>query len=821
MSLICAVCGIESNTEEMPCIECGSKKFLKRDLTGDYLPAGHILLKKYRIINFIKAGGVGAVYKACDLNEKKLFAVKELLNTSQEEETNNVLLRFKREAKILSELSHPSLPGIIDYFVIQNRYYLIIDYIEGKDLEEILAEEGELTELQVVDWAVQICDVLDYLHHKIPPIIYRDIKPSNIMLRNDGKIMLIDFGIARTITPEEKEYTMTSIGTIGYVSPEQYKGKPEPRSDIYSLGVTIYKLLTGTVPLPFSLKPIKKLRPNISDNLEAIIMKAVMMKASKRFSDTQEMKNALLGNIIIAESPVKEEKTQADILLEELASPDANLRYIVIKSLEKYIKNSKVSDVLINLLEKEQDLIVRIEIITILSKLEDRKLIATFNKTLGEEHPEIRLTSIEALERFRDSSSPEPLIKALSYKETQINLKAAKLLIDFKEKKALPELFKLLQRQTEPEIVEELEKGIDRIDPLYLIEWKKQKSKKNKSKTLTGLFIILLLVLTGYILYNNFLKTQELKILVDEGKKDFSLYNYDLALEKFNRAFKLSPDSPEVNYLIGKTLIYTEPSRAKGYLDKAINLKKDYFEPLTGIGILYLRNNDLQNAVDCFQKALILKENDPETCLYLATAYYREGKKDEAEELFKKITSLPADDKIIRFTDSWLKKISSEKISSEIKTEIENRLLNGENSINNSDYNAASIEFDFVIDKNPDDARGYLGMARIYLLKGQNITAMQFFSDTIKRDPLCVEAYYNIACLYLEENDYEKALKYLREGDYFSPGEPDIHYLMGIVHNKLNNKENALKELNIYLNLAPQGKYVKEVKKIIENYKED
>jgi len=131
MNLICAVCGIEKPEKEETCSECGSKKFLRREPAEDYLSQGHVLSSKYKIIDFIKSGGMGAVYKARDLNEKKLYAVKEVVNPRPQEETSDAVSRFKREAEILSKLTHPSLPHIEDYFFIRNRYYLVMDYIEG------------------------------------------------------------------------------------------------------------------------------------------------------------------------------------------------------------------------------------------------------------------------------------------------------------------------------------------------------------------------------------------------------------------------------------------------------------------------------------------------------------------------------------------------------------------------------------------------------------------------------------------------------------------------------------------------------------------
>jgi outer membrane protein assembly factor BamB len=247
---------------------------------------------------------MGAVYCARDLhfpNVEKRVAVKEMINIVRDPAIRETILRnFEREANILATLNHPSIPRIYDYFSKEDRCYLVIEFIDGKDLEAILVESDDfLTEEQVVNWAIELCDVLSYLHNYKPePIIFRDIKPSNIMINTRGHALLVDFGIARSFKIGQKG---TMIGTEGYSPPEQYKGEATQRADIYSLGATLHHLLTKQDPRlepPFSFdeRKIRSINPNISIDLEAVINTALKYDPNERYASVELMKEALIGS---------------------------------------------------------------------------------------------------------------------------------------------------------------------------------------------------------------------------------------------------------------------------------------------------------------------------------------------------------------------------------------------------------------------------------------------------------------------------------------------------------------------------------------------
>jgi formylglycine-generating enzyme required for sulfatase activity len=268
------------------------------------LKSGAVLHNRYRIVKLITQGGFGTLYKAWDTVLGRPCALKENLDSSPVAQR-----QFLREAKILANLVHPNLPRVTDYFSIPGQgQYLIMDYIEGQDLQEILEVQGiklpaggRLTEAQALPWINQICDALSYLHSQNPPIIHRDIKPANIKITPEGRATLIDFGIAKVYVPKLKTTIGAQAVTPGFSPYEQYgKGATDARTDIYAFGATIYTLLTGIEP-PESVQrvvndplvPPRQLNPSLSHRTSAAILKAMQMDPANRFQNADELKSAL------------------------------------------------------------------------------------------------------------------------------------------------------------------------------------------------------------------------------------------------------------------------------------------------------------------------------------------------------------------------------------------------------------------------------------------------------------------------------------------------------------------------------------------------
>lgn len=265
------------------------------------LHPGTVIGGRYQVIRLLGQGGMSNIYICQDTHLRgKTWAIKEFTARYDDPQEQQTALRyFEREARILSTLSHPNLPTVNDYFQYQGLYYFVMEYVQGEDLGKILErQKGPQEERTVAEWAVQVATVLYYLHCQKPdPIVFRDIKPSNIII-NHGQVKLIDFGIARQLTPDKKGDTMR-IGSPGYAPPEQYNGQSDPRSDIYALGATMHQALTGIDPTlsttPFVFKPVREANPKISETMANIVSKAIKVVPEERYQSMVEMKRELRG----------------------------------------------------------------------------------------------------------------------------------------------------------------------------------------------------------------------------------------------------------------------------------------------------------------------------------------------------------------------------------------------------------------------------------------------------------------------------------------------------------------------------------------------
>jgi serine/threonine protein kinase len=262
------------------------------------LSVGQVLNNRYRIDLLLGQGGMGAVYRAWDWNLNMQVAIKENLDASP-----RAYNQFSREAQILSRLHHPNLPRVTDYFFIPGQgQYLVMDFAEGEDLQTMMARVGVLPESQVLSWILQVCDGLSYLHNQPSPIIHRDIKPANIKVQPSGRVMLVDFGIAKFYDPRLVTLRGARAITPGYSPPEQYgTGTTDARSDVYALGATMYHLLTGHTP-PESVRRMvdsmsmfapHDLNPSISPAVEQAVLKAIAISTNDRFQTVDDLHAAL------------------------------------------------------------------------------------------------------------------------------------------------------------------------------------------------------------------------------------------------------------------------------------------------------------------------------------------------------------------------------------------------------------------------------------------------------------------------------------------------------------------------------------------------
>lgn len=298
MSAICANCGASNRDGAAFCGACG-QPLAPATATGS-LAAFTLLNGRYEIVETVGGGGMGAVYKAFDFQQDRLVAVKEMsdqaLGAGHREQAAE---QFRREALLLQALSHPNLVKVTDTFSEGRRHYLVMDFVDGQALPALIAPQQEGWQEQVRAWALQLCDVLAYLHGRQPPVIFRDLKPDNILLPNgEERLKLIDFGIARFFDPA-KERDTVAIGTPGYMAPEAFYGQTDARSDLYSLGVTLHTLLTGFDPAqaPWQLPSVAELAPHVAEDLAQIVAHAIELDPEQRFQTAQEFKRALGGEL--------------------------------------------------------------------------------------------------------------------------------------------------------------------------------------------------------------------------------------------------------------------------------------------------------------------------------------------------------------------------------------------------------------------------------------------------------------------------------------------------------------------------------------------
>ena len=305
--LYCDSCGAANRVQARFCIACGTSlqgvnplpsSPTHSTLTGR-LNQHTLLRQRYHVLNLLGQGGMGAVYKAADLLfNGDLRAVKEMSQSGLSAyELQNATEAFQHEAHLLAQLHHESLPHIYDHFNEDGRWYLVMDYLAGETLEAHLRDlPGDACQPQeALNIGIQLCDVLSYLHTHQPPVIFRDLKPANIMLTPDGNVHLIDFGIARLFKPGQATDTM-ALGSPGYAAPEQYgRAQTSASSDIYSLGATLHEMLTGYDPgsSPFQFPPLNLTSLPGGDELNTLVLQMVEIRQDKRPASVLEVKQRL------------------------------------------------------------------------------------------------------------------------------------------------------------------------------------------------------------------------------------------------------------------------------------------------------------------------------------------------------------------------------------------------------------------------------------------------------------------------------------------------------------------------------------------------
>lgn len=267
--------------------------------TIPYLPVGHVLNARYKVAKVLGKGGTGAVYGVTDQRTPQVWALKELWSDNPTFNVEQIRHQLQAEVRVLSGLRHSNLPRIVDSFEESGRHYIVMDYVEGQSLSRVLTNHKKLPAKHALEVGLKLANVLSYLHAQEPPIIFRDLKPANIMVKEDGDVKLVDFGIARYFAKDSSQDTQ-ALGTPGYAAPEQYGGgQSDQTSDIYALGANLHQMLTGINPglSPFRFEPVRTHCPEISPEFEKAIAKCVELDQVRRPQSVLEIREEILQEI--------------------------------------------------------------------------------------------------------------------------------------------------------------------------------------------------------------------------------------------------------------------------------------------------------------------------------------------------------------------------------------------------------------------------------------------------------------------------------------------------------------------------------------------
>ncbi len=650
MSVYCENCSYKNNSGERFCFKCG-KDLIVTAKNGD-LVTGVLLDKRYEIKNIIKKGGMGTIYLAIDRRfQDSPCVVKEMLskdNVTEENKRQYMIEQFKKEAKILHDLRHSNLPVVKDYFIQSGRYYLVMDYIEGEDLKTILLAYGDkgIKEEFVIDWTRQILEVFNYLHNQRPSIIYRDLKPENLMLRkSDQRIILIDFGIARTLNPDI-DTTVTVIGTPPYSPPEVFRGKTEVRSDIYSLGATMHALLTGKIPDgPFSFDPLDNIKPDISKELTHIVEKALSMHIDNRYSTAQEMLDAIdrlslkkasrsfletIKEIYIKKSTGKKRSgSVSDIFTDGEKVSDRTIRKSKpVKGEKKPVKKiGKYFDIIRPLI-----IIIILSISAYLLVFQDSKTDKLYKKAVklsGEGKYE------EAISFYDKALEIEPGWKnALNGKRDAMNAIGDLLTVQKKYEDAISFYDKTLE-----------------IEPGYE---KALNGKKEIMKARGDLFMSQKKYTEAIYFYNKALKLDGNDINLWNLKGDilFKEKKYEEAIKCYDKIIGFIPDSSKAWYSKGKVLgTAGKIEEAIKCFNKSLELDIDNKEAWNGLGTVLFTQKKYRESIDCYNRALNIDPSFVKALDNKGLSLYNQGKYSESIENFDKALGIDP-----LFVKSWINK---------------------------------------------------------------------------------------------------------------------------------------------------------------------
>jgi len=760
--MYCLECYSENPDGSLFCEQCGCPFGIKEKKEEK-----NLLKDRYKIISSLSSGGIGGISLGYDVRLNRACAIKGIyrkgLKDLPQDKKEEILRPFKKEAELLANLRHPNLPCVTDYFVENDICYLVMDYIEGKDLEIILEEQGGekgLPEKQVIEWAIQICRILEYLHEQKPPVIHGDIKPANLIIRDsDGWIMLVDFGTA-AFEPEDDE---EGYGTDGYAPPEQYVGAREIRSDIYSIGATIYELLAGILPEePFKFTSLRKIDPKISVDTERIVMKCLEYEVDNRYTNSTILKQSLLnaykknfgltdsryrtGKLIVKEQKICDlnHESKSDLIKVFIIDSDRDMCNNF-KDVAAFFKGVTVTGVAYNgknALSNIMSAEVKPDVILMELKIPDIKPLDVINgiKEISPASKIVILTTSLAEEEFLSSfnagasgyilkgdTSWEDLEKSIKKAYdggTPISADASTFLIkaltsrQISPDKAMVDNISLLRSEKEEAVEEEdeVQEGEEYeeevIEEILLFEGDGRDSSEEE-------------IIEEIVLVEDEQDTGE---AVKEEHKDEPVTSKAEELLEIGRKYILKGD-------LTSALIYLKEALKYNPSDPVINYE---------LANIYYTSGDFRSALNYYKITLQERPDVADIYLFIGQIYLIEGEYEEALSYFNKAIELNGS------IDAYLK--------------------SGYIKYKQGDTDLALQHFSYVLERDMDNLEAYIGLGNIYQSREIFDSAIKYYNLALSIDEDCAEAYSNLGRIYTKNGEFQKALSNIRKAIIQEPG---------------------------------------------------
>lgn len=789
----------------------------------EMLRNGDILQQRYIIDECIKSDSRGAVYKAHDKSLNKMCCVKEVFNFHKTvREKRDAKRQFEKEAKIIYEIRHKKLPKILEYFGTDERSYLIMEYIYGYDLNNAFIKEGTFSfpPDRVITWMLEVCDLLDYLHNHYDKFIFRDLKPSNIMINElDGSIKLVDFGLAHNL----KTDNMIKLETRGYNAPEMEEGQVDVRCDVYSLGATMYYLLTGVVPVPPQIKPVKELNPDISKVLNNIIMKALELSPEDRQQNIREIYNELLmcGAKLKGGSA---QKDAIDTFIAHLSQPDVELRKSAVKSLAE-IDDDNILGPLINKLKEETDGAVKKEIVIALKNFkEDKDIVikAICDAFKIEEHPDVKASMTEVLGEFKARESIDILIGALNDQFADVQLGAIAGLGNIGDKKALNPLFDLYKNKNFI-FRDDVRAAINKIDSKFLNPWEEAEERqkiitlRNKN-LLTGvsIFIVIVIVIVSMKFIPPYIRENKIKANLIKGKEYLDKEDSKNAYDTFKEIIKLNDRDPRGHYWLGMACNKMDKhDEALKAMEEAVKYDGKNLDYRIGLGKALINKEMYDRAISELERVINVKKDSGEAYLYLGEACFNAGKKEKAKEYFTFcINNFPKTSFAIE-ANKYISMINTPETPVTPTTPGSDKLEEANNYLyNEENYDKAIQKYDEVLLENPGELEAHFGKGMAYYNKNDLTKAKEEFNRILQTNYNHPGACIAMAGMYLKENNPEKTIEFATRGLTADPNRYGGYYFRGIAWAETGKRAEAIADFKKYLDICPdsEDKIAKQIK---------